>query len=226
MTGFKEAIREYVLKRKYNRIFLVFTVLSFFVISVSWYYYPIAIIAYSGMSIILIVPSAPIEYMLPLSEEELRKKYINMVTCKQIKIMVYMAVAIVVGCIIDREGFGNVWRTYPEYMMMLTGMLVFFAFFTNISTMGDNLFYKNGSGLVSRFKEDKVNFVGNIGMFLCFLSIGRYYLHLDRVIHGTYETYNIDMIIMLASGVLLITGIVGVLRRKTIKDYIGVNSIF
>ena len=72
MTVFKEAIREYVLKRKYNRIFPVFTVLSFFVISVSWYYYPIAIIAYSGMSIILIVTSAPIEHMLPLSEEELR----------------------------------------------------------------------------------------------------------------------------------------------------------
>ncbi len=166
MTGLGNALHEYLTKKKYHQGMWIITAIALVFILISGPGMMFILLGYSQISAALILPNTEADYMLPLSDREIKRKYVNVMVLKQIQIGIYMLLNVIFGSTLNMTtGYGKIWETRPVLMVLFLVMTFFGTFYNNLSLLQDNLIYSAETNLRDKGLARMCGFAGTLGFY-------------------------------------------------------------
>ncbi len=212
MTGLKNAFREYLIKKKYKNYMWVFTIFSMVLFIMAGYMVIFFMTIYMAIMASVISINTDAEFALPLSDSDLKKKYLNAVLLKNMKMWFCLACNIVVGLVFNNLGYGDLLRSNTLEVAMFYSVMVLWMFYEGMARIQDSMVYLKTTKLVDKGITRIIGTSGTVLYFVIYTLFGFQREH--RI------SNELGMTLVIIDMVALIIGIIGMRGKWEVKDNI------
>ncbi|MCR5638952.1 MAG: hypothetical protein K6F97_08970 [Lachnospiraceae bacterium] len=215
MVGIKNVFREYLLHKKYRKAMVILTILGFIMVAMSG---PLGLYTgtiYGTLSLILVVPGYYRDAALPLSDEEIQKRYVSIAIFKEMQLGLYLVLNVIISYVTDNFCFRDLIKADALYVAVMYILVLLVVFENNLTSLKrkacNDVDTKNKA-------KDFIAVLPNIACFMCiwkFLQIDKAKFSYGEKILGTETIYTC---ILAGVFICLVISIAVKLRKWDIKD--------